>query len=265
MRLDLPGVLLVLLMVFSCAVICITAVGATGGIEYNIVSLVVPLELQGSFQTIVVPFNVSDIGLISESNTYVLVQGQPRIGYLFSRNPPVMAWVEASTYSGIYEIWYGGGNPYSQYIGAPGSSYSIWLVFDDFDYSTGFWSSSSVSITGSRAFISPNGYMVLTTPYSTKTEHLWLIHGRRAYVLFFDEPINSFVYLRLDPSNFADIGNVIDGSDVYFIDGNSACLFYSIINFQEDLLEVSVNPQGNTIIYMLYGGENICQNYRVME
>ena len=107
--------LIPLLIVLAAAISALVTVAA-GGLEYNIVTVIVPTEIQGSFQTIVSPLNVSSISLLSETNTYVLTQGQPRIGYLFSRSPPVMAWIEPSAYSGSYSVWYGGDNPYSQYL-----------------------------------------------------------------------------------------------------------------------------------------------------
>jgi len=258
--------LVLLIIVLAVAISAlVTVVVAAGGLEYNIVTVIIPTEIQGSFQTIVSPLNVSSVSLLSETNTYVLTQGQPRIGYLFSRNPPVMAWIEPSAYSGSYSVWYGGDNPYSQYLGAPGTQNSIWLAFDDFDYSTGFWTNQSISISGSRAIIGPGGYIALIYAYSSKTEHLWLIHGRKAYVLLFPNATSSFVYVTLTSQNFTDITNVIDGSDVYFLDQTGACLYYSVINFDKAnlILNVAVNPANNTIIYMLYGGTNLCLSYRV--
>jgi hypothetical protein len=263
---SLHKALIPLLIILATAISAlVTVVVAAGGLEYNIVSVVVPSEIQGSFQTIVSPLNVSSISLLSEANTYVLTQGQPRIGYLFSRDPPVVAWIEPSAYSGVYNVWYGGDNPYSQYIGAPGTSNSIWLAFDDFDYATGFWTNQSITISGSRAFIGSGGYLALANAYSSKTEHLWLIHGRKAYVLTFPNATNSFVYIVLTSQNFTDITSVIDGSDVYFVDQTGACLYYSVINFDKTnlVLNVAVNPANNTAVYLLYGGTNACPSYRV--
>ena len=261
---SLRKALIPLLIVLAAAISALVTVAA-GGLEYNIVTVIVPTEIQGSFQTIVSPLNVSSISLLSEANTYVLTQGQPRIGYLFSRNPPVMAWIEPSAYSGSYSVWYGGDNPYSQYLGAPGTPNSIWLAFDDFDYSTGFWSNQSITISGSRATIGPGGYLALMNAYSSKTEHLWLIHGRKAYILTFPSATDSFLYITLTSQNFTDITNVIDGSDVYFLDQAGACLYYSIINFDKAnlVLNVAVNPANNMIIYLLYGGTNACTGSRV--
>jgi hypothetical protein len=263
---SLRKLLIPLLIVLATAISAlVTVVVAAGGLEYNIVTVIVPTEIQGSFQTIVSPLNVSSISLLSEANTYVLTQGQPRIGYLFSRNPPVMAWIEPSAYSGSYDVWYGGDNPYSQYLGAPGTQNSIWLAFDDFDYSTGFWINQSIMISGSRATIGPGGYLALTNAYSGKTEHLWLIHGRKAYVLLFPNATDSYVYVTLTSQNFTDITSVIDGSDVYFLDQTGACLYYNVIYFDKAnlILYVAVNPANNTAVYLLYGGTNECPTYRV--
>ncbi|MCC5990685.1 MAG: hypothetical protein LM558_04195, partial [Thermosphaera sp.] len=235
------------------------------GIEFNTATVTAPGELLGSLQVVLVPLNVSSPGVATESNTYVVSQGVPRISYLFSRSPPLVAFVEPSMYSGSYEVWYGGGNPYSQLIGSPGSSTSFWLAYDDFDYPTGFWVNESVSITGSRAYISPGGYLALQASYSSKTVHLWLLHGRRALVIIFQQAYSEFVALTLTVSNFTDIGLVQDGSDVYFVDPLGNCLYYNVLYLDKSagILQVTVNPANNTAIYMLYGGVNACSAYRV--
>ncbi len=250
--------LLALLFVF-------TVFAQEGGVEFNVINIVVPSELFGSFQSLIVPLNVSDIGLLSEWNVYVVSQGVPRVSYLFSRNPPIVVFVEPSIYSGRYEVWYGGKNPYSQFTGTPGSAMSFWLVYDDFDYATDFWVARNVSITGSRAFISPGGYLALNTSYSHKTVHMWLLHGRRALVLSFTSVINEFVALTLTSTNFTDIDRVLDGLDVYFLDSAGNCLYYSVIHFDKTskILVVTVNSANNTVIYMLYGGVNECPAHRV--
>jgi hypothetical protein len=239
--------------------------GQGSGIEFNAISIIVPGELLGSFQVFFTPLNTSNPGLLTESNVYAVSQGVPRISYLFSRNPPLVAFVEPSTYSGTYEVWYGGGNPYSQLIGSPGSSMSFWLAYDDFDYATGFWVNESVSITGSRAYISPGGYLALQASYSPKTAHLWLLHGRRALVITFTQAYNEFITLTLTPGNFTDIGLVQDGSDIFFLDPLGNCLYYNVLYLDKPagILQVAVNPANNTAIYMLYGGVNACPSYRV--
>jgi hypothetical protein len=239
--------------------------GQGSGIEYDAVAVTVPIELLGSFQVLVVPLNVSSTGLPTESNVYVVSQGVPRISYLFSRNPPIVAFVEPSMYSGTYEVWYGGGNPYSQLIGSPGSQISFWYVYDDFDYETGFWANRSVVITGSKAYVSPGGYLALTAPYSQKTAHLWLLYGRRALMIHFAQAYSEFVALTLTHANFADMGFIIDGSDVFFVDPAGKCLYYSVLHLDKSagILIVTVNPAGNTVIFMLYGGENACPGYRI--
>jgi hypothetical protein len=242
-----------------------TALGQVSGIEFNALSIIVPGELLGSFQVFLTPLNTSNPGLLTESNVYVMSQGVPRISYLFSRNPPLVAFVEPSTYSGTYEVWYGGGNPYSQLIGSPGSTISFWLAYDDFDYSTGFWVNESVSITGSRAYVAPGGYLALSAAYSSKTAHLWLLHGRRALVIIFTQAYSEFVTLTLTSGNFTDMGLVQDGSDVFFLDPLGNCIYYSVLHLDKSagILQVTVNPNGSTTIYMLYGGMNMCPGYRV--
>jgi hypothetical protein len=241
------------------------ALGQGSGVEYNAVTVAVPVELLGSFQVLLVPLNVSSTGLLTESNVYVVSQGVPRISYLFSRNPPLVAFVEPSMYSGTYEVWYGGGNPYSQLIGSPGSQISFWLAYDDFDYETGFWVNRSVAVTGSKAYVSQGGYLALVAAYSPKTAHLWLLYGRRALVIAFAQTHSEFVALILTRANFTDIGLIRDGSDVFFADPTGKCLYYSVLHLDKSagILIVLVNPAGNAVIFMLYGGENACPGYRV--
>jgi len=256
---------LIITIVLAGALGLVTVKGQASGIEFNTATVTVPSELLGSFQVVLAPLNVSSPGVATEGNTYVVSQGVPRISYLFSRSPPLVAFVEPSMYSGTYEVWYGGGNPYSQLTGSPGSSMSFWLAYDDFDYPTGFWVNESVSITGSRAYISPGGYLALQASYSSKTAHLWLLHGRRALVITFAQAYSEFVTLTLTTGNFTDIGLVQDGSDVYFVDPLGNCLHYNILYLDKSagILVVAVNPANNTAIYMLYGGVNTCSDYRV--
>ena len=255
----------VLLGLLVLLVVGFVVLAQTGGLEYNIVQITVPVDLVGSVQVYIVPLNVSDFGLLREDNVYVLMSGSPRVSYLFSRIPPVVAFVEPSAYTASYEIWYGGGNPYVKFIGAPGSQESFWLAFDEFDYNTGFWANVSVTIHGSRVYIEPGGSLTLLHPYSSKTIHMWMLHGRRVLIISFPQPYKDFVLVYLTKNMFADITFIRDGSDVYFIDGRGACLYYSIVYFGKEAGELyfTVNPAGNTIIYMLYGGENQCVNYRV--
>jgi hypothetical protein len=256
------GLLLVGLL---CSLPCLRVAGEQGGVEYNVFAVTVPLDVIGSIQTFIVPLNVSSTGLLSEHSLYVVSQGVPRYSYLFSRMPPVAVFLEVSAYSGVYEAWYGGGNPYAAYTGAPGSQSSFWLVYDDFDYATGFWDSSSVRISGSKAMLLPNGYLALTAPYSPSTAHIWLLHGRRALVLALGEAYSEFVTLILTPENFTDIGLVQDGTDIFFLDQAGRCLHYSVLYLDKSagILVVAVNPEGNTVIFMLYGGANACPSHRV--
>jgi hypothetical protein len=250
-----------------CAVLCLRVVGqgGQGGVEYNVLAVTVPLDIMGSVQTFIVPLNVSSTGLLSEYSLYVVSQGVPRYSYLFSRMPPVAVFLEVSAYSGVYEAWYGGGNPYTAYTSTPGSQSSFWLAYDDFDYATGFWANSSVVISGSKATLMPNGYLALTTPYSPSTGHIWLLHGKRALVLVFSEAYSEFITLTLTPTNFTDITLVQDGSDIFFLDQAGRCLYYSVLYLDKSagILVVAVNPEGNTMIFMLYGGANSCPSYRV--
>jgi hypothetical protein len=256
---------LIVAVVLAGALGLVTVKGQTSGIEFNVVTVTTPGELLGSFQVILAPLNVSAPGVATEGNTYVVSQGVPRISYLFSRSPPLVAFVEPSMYSGTYEVWYGGGNPYGQLTGSPGTSTSFWLAYDDFDYPAGFWVNESVSITGSRAYVAPGGYLALSAAYSSKTAHLWLLHGRRALVITFTQAYSEFIALTLTTGNFTDMGLVQDGSDVFFLDPSGNCLHYSILHLDKSagILVVAVNPANNTVIYMLYGGTNMCPGHRV--
>jgi len=258
-------VALVLVILLGGLVLASLVVGQGAGVEFNTVSVTVPGELLGSFQSFLFPLNVSDTGLLSEGNVYVVVQGVPRFSYLFSRNPPLVAVFEPSVFNAVYEVWYGGGNPYSSYISTPGTSSSYWLVYDDFDYYTGFWVNKSVSITGSRAYVDPGGYLALSTAYSPKTIHVWLVHGRKALVVSLQQAYSGFIVLVFTTNNFTDISLVQDGSDVFFIDSLGNCLYYSILYLDKSagILQVAVNPSNSTTVYMLYGGVNACPNYRV--
>jgi len=259
----LPTVAVLLAAVATTALVAVVFAQAPG-IEFNVVSVVVPGELLGSFQTYIVPLNVSSTSLLSEANVYVVTQRVSRISYLFSRNPPIVVFAEPSAYSGSYEVWYGGENPYSSMIGAPGTATSIWLAYDDFDYSTGFWVNKTVSIAGSRAYVASKGYLALSQPYSSKAAHLWVLHGRRALVVVLAKPHNELVYLYFTPANFTDISSVRDGSDIFFVDSSGRCLYYSVLHLEPaSSVHVAVNPEGNAVIYMLYGGLNACQEYRV--
>jgi len=254
-----------LLVLSLLAVFTSSAIGAhlASGLEFNVVMVIAPVELHGTLQTIISPLNVSDTNILMETNTYVLLQGTPRYSYLFSRNPPLIVILEPSLYNGRYEVWYGGGNPYPSYVGAPGTPSSVWVVHDDFEYPTDFWVKVNTTFSGSRAYVSVGGYMSLTTAYDQRTTHMWMLHGRKALVVRLDEEYDEFVAIKLTQEVFADITQVIDGSDIAFVDGAGACLYYMIIKFTPDQLVVAVNPRNNTTIYMLYGGVNPCPGYRV--
>jgi len=258
-------IVLVLLVLLGGLVLALLVAGQGAGVEFNIVSVAIPGELLGSFQSFLFPLNVSDTGLLSEWNVYVVVQGVPRFSYLFSKNPPLVAVFEPSVFNAVYEVWYGGGNPYSSYISVPGTSSSYWLVYDDFDYATGFWVNKSVSITGSRAYVDPGGYLVLNARYSPATIHAWLVHGRRALVIGLQQAYDGFIALVFTTENFTDIGLVQDGSDIFFLDPLGNCLYYNVLYLDKSagILQVAVNPSNSTAVYMLYGGVNACPGYRV--
>jgi hypothetical protein len=258
-------VLLVLAVLVAGLASATLSSGQAAGVEFNSVSIIVPGELLGSFQTYLIPLNVSETGMLSTDNVYVLAQGVPRFSYLFSDYPPLVAVFERSAYNAVYEVWYGGGNPYSSFISVPGTGSSLWLVFDDFDYSTGFWLVKNASITGSRVYVDPGGYLALSAAYSPRTAHVWLVHGRKALVISLQQEYSGFIALVFTTGNFTDVSLVQDGSDVFFIDSLGNCLYYSLLHLdrQAGIMIVVVNPAGNTVIYMLYGGLNKCLDYRV--
>jgi len=261
----LRGILALVACVFLASAVAQLTSAQQGGLEFNSIVVTAPSEIHGSLQILLVPLNVSDPRLLSVSNVYVVSQGIPRRSYLFSTLPPVVAFLEGSAFSGVYEVWYGGGNPYSALIGFPGSNGSIWLAFDDFDYETWFWYRNGASTTGSRCYVEPGGYLALARAYSSKTAHAWLLHGRRALNVVIPEPIHGFVVLRLTAANFTDIVYVRDGSDVYPVDPRGTCLRYSVLYFSKEggLLLLAVDPEGNTLIHVIYGGENPCSEYGV--
>jgi len=241
------------------------AYAASGGVEANVVSVAVPSELLGSIQAYLVPLNVSSLSLLSEDSLYVTCGDQPRFSYLFSRNPPSTVIFETSAYSATYYVWYGGGNPYSNFIAVPGGEAKLWLAYDDFDVLEPWWIAKNVSIQGSRAFIAGGVYLALNTSYSPKTMHMFVLHGRRALQIVFSKQFNVFIAFTLTSANFTDFNLVRDGTDIYFTDPIGRCINYAVLYLDKanQILKIAVNPANNTIIYMLYGSANLCSSYSV--
>jgi len=239
------------------------AYATSNGVEVNVVSVAVPSELLGSIQAYLVPLNISSLSLLSEAGLYVVCGDQPRFSYLFSRNPPSAVIFETSAYSATYYVWYGGGNPYSNFIAVPGGEAKLWLAYDDFDVLEPWWIAKNVSIQGSRAFIAGGGYLALNTSYSPKTMHMFVLHGRRALQIIFSKQFNVFIAFTLTSTNFTDFNLVRDGTDIYFTDPIGRCLYYSVLYLDKvnQILKIAVNPANNTIIYMLYGSANPCSSY----
>ncbi|NPA98872.1 MAG: DUF2341 domain-containing protein, partial [Crenarchaeota archaeon] len=247
------------------------AAGTAGGTEFNLVSVWMPTTMYGGVGVFAAPFNVSQPGLVTVNNFYVVdQQGHPYYSYLFSTNPPLAVWADGSIASKTYTLFYGGGNPYSDYIATPGGSVPLFPAYDDFDYDSGLW-----IYTGSHAILNSldylNGEMMLNKSYTPGVFCLWLIRfGKTGSMiqLYSTGTYKGWVLLRLTGTNFGAWNNIIDGNDIYFLDKNGNPLYYDILYFNKTLeradilVDVELDPGINTI-YMLYGQQNPYTQYRV--
>jgi len=224
-------------------------------------------ELINSLIVFAAPINVSNPLLFTLQSVYVTTATLPRLSFAFSALPTVAVFAEPYAVDGaVYEVWYGGSNPYPQHIALPGTNASIWYAFDEFDYATEIWLYRSASVAASKASVREGGYMALRYAYPLESTSLWLLTGRRALLIIFKSPVNRFVTYTLTPANFTDFNLVRDGADIYFADSSGSCLYYAVLYFSksEELLVVSLNPANNTVAYMLYGGDNPCTAHRVL-
>ena len=268
----MEGFLIVTLIYMVLAGLLVpVAAGTAGGTEFNLASVWMPTTMYGSVGVYVAPFNVSQPGLVTVNNFYVVdQQGHPYYSYLFSTNPPLAIWADGSTASKTYTLFYGGGNPYSDYIATPGGSVPLLPAYDDFDYDSGLWIySGSHAIQNSLDYL--QGAMYLNKSYTPGVLSLWLIRFGKAGTmiqLYSNTTYKGWVFLRLTSTNFGAWNNIIDGNDIYFLGQDGQPLYYDILYFNKTaeradiLVDVELSPGLNTI-YMLYGQQNPYTQYRV--
>jgi len=236
------------------------------GVERVVITVQLAPELVSSLIVFAVPINVSSPSLLTVDSLYVLVGNTPKLSYTFSSIPSVIVFAEPYAWSGTtYEAWYGGTNPYPNFIALPGTNTSFWYAYDEFDYLTTLWSTSNAYVASSKMFISAKGFTALKYAMPTESTTLWLLSGKRALQIVFSKQFNTFIAFTLTSVNFTDFSLVRDGTDIYFTDPAGKCLYYSVLYLDKtsQVLKVAVNPANNSIIYMLYGGENRCPSYAV--
>jgi hypothetical protein len=232
------------------------------GIEMNYVRVSVSSKYLGSYMIFLVPLNVTDPSLLTFMNTYVVSQSDqsPRLSYLFSNYPPLVVFLEASVGPYSYGVYYGGTNPFTNYIAMPGGANSLFFLYDEFDYATGFWV-GNYSVSASKATV--YGLFYLNASYPQKYAFLTNILGGRAWAIRL--PVSSgWVSTSLNQSTFTDWGAIIDGSDIYFLDPLGNPTNYSIIYLDKTamVLIFSVYLNGFDTVYMVYGGPNPYASYR---
>jgi len=261
MRLGIVFMLLVLTVPVLPAV-----VSQHSGLEYYLVSVSIPLELLGSDHVLIIPFNVSNPTVLTETNTYVTSEGVPKTSFLFSRIPQIIVLRERFIANNIYQIWYGGGNPYLEYTGVPATErgLELWLAFDDFNNLEDWWLYSATTVLNGRAVVSAGGYVSLNTSYSSRVTSMWLVEASTALQIVFPSSTNYFTAVVITERDFPSIKSLIPDS-IYFVDGTGTCIPYTIIYFDKNIgkLGIAVNPMGSQTIYMLYGGVNPCTGLRV--
>lgn len=252
----LPAVLFMFLLT-------VLMVNATGGVEMNVVSVIPSTELFGSLGIYIVPLNVSSTNIIQQPTVYVTDQtGVPKYSYLFSSYPPLLYFLEQSVGVSEYSVVYGGTNPYTQFVASPGTPQSIWLVYDDFDYVTGYWNLVNTDIFSGKAIVS-KGYISLNTSYGEDIVHSYHITGRRAFLITLNVSSGT-VFVSLTSPTFNEWEAIVDGSDIYFITLDNQPLYYKIIylNKVEGRLDFIVQLRGDKFI-MMYGGSNPYTSYRM--
>lgn len=251
------------------SLILITSLGVTlsavGGVEFNLIYTQPSPDYLGGIGIYVVPLNVSDPSLLQLPSLYVIdMAGIPRYSYTFSNLPPLIFFLEQSLGITSYSAYYGGTNPYSGFIASPGTTQSIWGVFDDFDYTTGFWVSANASLSGGKYVVQTNGYIALNTSYTQDFVHTFLILGRKAFKIQMNVS-NGWVTVNLTSKEFLDWDLIIDGNDIYFINPDTTPLYYSIIYLSktDKVLTFTVELNNSDTILMLYGGTNPYASYRI--
>ena len=256
---------LVLLTLVATAVLAVPTVAQ--GIERVEVFVGLAPELINTLIVYAVPVNVTSPLLFTMQSLYVLVGRIPKLSFAFSSHPAVVVFAEPYAYTdAVYEVWYGGENPYPQFIAMPGTNASIWYAYDEFDWPTEMWGSSNAEVSASKATVRGPGFMVLKAGYPSESAVLWLLSGRRSLQIEFPEPVSEFVAFTLTSANFTDIDLVKTIEDIYFTDPAGQCLPYAMLyaDLSKKVITVAVNPQNNTIVYMLYGGANPCTVQRVL-
>jgi hypothetical protein len=236
------------------------------GVERVIITVQLAPELISSLIVFAVPINVSNPSLLTVDSLYVTVGNTPKLSYAFSSIPSVVVFAEPYAWSGTtYEAWYGGRNPYPSFIALPGTNASFWYAYDEFDYLSALWSTSSAYVASSKMFINAMGFTALRYAMPAESTTMWLLSGKRALQIVFSKQYSTFIAFTLTNANFTDFSLVRDSSDIYFTDASGMCLYYSVLYLDKasQVLKTAVNPANNTIIYMLYGGSNPCTSYSV--
>jgi hypothetical protein len=244
---------------------CVAVVLAGGGVEFNLIHAQPPPAYYGGIGVYAVPLNVSDPALLQPGSLYVVdASGIPRYSYAFSNLPPLVFFLEQSLGVTQYLAYYGGTNPYTSFVAAPGTQQSIWAAFDDFDYRTGFWVESNASLGGGKYAVMPKGFVALNTGYGQDVVHAFLVLGRRAFRIQFNVS-EGWAVASLTSREFTDWGSIADGSDIYFINPDGTPLYYSIVYLSkaEGVLVFAVELRGSDYVFMLYGGANPYASYRV--
>ncbi len=265
----LAAVLLLLIPAVAAVIVC-----AAGGIEYNSVATWVSSQFFGQLAIYGAPLNVSDPNLLSYLNTYVVdQQGQPYYSYLFSSYPPFVLWVEGAAGQKIYNVFYGGTNPYPEYVATPSTS-PLFAAYDDFDYETGYWTIyGRYTVAQSQLQLDAGSLAIFNTSYEPRVVAIWLLRGARtglAITLYSPVDYTGWVHIHLDNTNFADWSSIKDGTDIYFLDAATLQpLNYSVLYLSktERVLDaavyISIGAGQTKTIYMLYGQDNPYTSYRV--
>ena len=257
----------VALLISTAVLMLITSIDVDAqGIEKVEIAVRIAPELFNSLIVFAIPINVSDPAIFTLQSTYVTMSNLPKLSFAFSAVPPIIIFAEPYAVDGaVYEVQYGGANPYTQFISLPGTNASFWYAFDEFDFPTDIWLYRYVSIAASKATISGGGFIALKYAYPSESTALWLLSGRRALLFIFSTAVDRFTTYTLTPYNFTDFNLVRDGNDIYFMNHYGICIPYTVIYLSksEGLLTVSFNPMNNTVIYMMYGGDNPCTDTRI--
>jgi hypothetical protein len=263
MRRSVRKIVMLMSFFLSLAVVLnVFSVVRSVGIEGNYIYLTISSQYVGNYLVVISPLNVSDPNLLTFQNLYVIktASGQVLYSYLFSNYPPLVIFLEPSAGNNIYGVYYGGTNPYTSYIALPGSSQSLFFLYDDFDYDAGIWN-GSYRIYASRMEV--KGFVASNISYSGGYSFITNVLGGRALAIVFSVS-SGWVTSMLNSSTFADWNSIIDGSDIFFLDPSGNPTNYSIIYLDKtsQILYFSVYLNNFSMVYMLYGGANPYVSYR---